>query len=120
MIYGRTGTAGKGKGGAKGGKKKGFEKEGGVGGERMPTTPPPPLQCCDTRARAARTASRKGCGREGGKESCMGNGKKIRRRRSEEKIGARDGGNISKQEIYPCALNLRHTNQQQYFYELAP
>ena len=41
------------------GKKKGFEKEGGVGGERMPTTS---LQCCDTRARA-RTASRKGWGR---------------------------------------------------------
>ena len=78
------------------GKKKGFEKEGGVGGgERMPTTPP--LQCCDTRARSYRLE--KGMGQreeEGrGRGSCMGNGKKIRRRRrSEEKVGPQDGRNI--------------------------
>ena len=73
------------------GKKKGFEKEGGVGGERMPTTPP--LQCCDTRALVP---PRERDGAEGRRErekgSCMGNGKKIRRR-SKDQVGPQDGTN---------------------------
>ena len=55
----------------------------------MPTTPSlPPPQCCDTRARVPPrerdVAERE---RERERESCMGNGKKIRRRRSAGKIG---------------------------------